>query len=100
MISDTLFDAEEEIKQYLRDGYGPPDDPVRQCIEHLLQHMEAVRMLPGLDTFDLHPSREAMDVQAIRQRWGPTPATETFPRAVLDDLFDPKKGSVHGKSVG
>jgi hypothetical protein len=51
MISDVLFEAEQEIERYLADGWsGKPGEPVREQIKILLQHMRTVRLMPGLDS--------------------------------------------------
>ena len=70
-ISDLLFETEVSIKQYLETGhYGDSDDPVRQEIEQLLAHMEAVRQLLGLDC---PPDDELAKSQsaAIHKSFGP-----------------------------
>lgn len=49
-ISDTLFEAQQEIEKYLATGgYGNPGDQDRDQIDNLLIQMARVRVM--LDTF-------------------------------------------------
>jgi hypothetical protein len=64
-ISDVLFEAESELAGYLRDPfyrnmYGA--ETIERC-ERLLEEMDAIRMLPGLDT----PPREAQQPRRTAQ---------------------------------
>lgn len=52
MISDVLWEAEQQIKEYLsweNNPYGEPGEPFRDRIDALLREMEGIRMQPGMD---------------------------------------------------
>ena len=54
-LSDVLFDAEYQIKEYLNDqDFGPKGD-LREIIKQLVYILESVRELPGLDS---HPREQ------------------------------------------
>jgi hypothetical protein len=50
MISDVLFEAAEQIEEYLADCDEYAGPGIREAIEELVRHMNRVRRLPGLDT--------------------------------------------------
>jgi hypothetical protein len=87
-VSDSIWQAEEEIQKYLATDNEKPGDPIRDAIDNLLLHMEAVRHLPGLDV-PPDNARAAIELVAIRKRWGPPidGAQAGFPRASLDELL-------------
>lgn len=98
MISDTLCEAEIEIRRYLAEGfYGHDDSPWRRAIENLLGHMEAVRLLPG---FDLPPdeAKFELDLAAITSRWGPHADSFPISNATLDEILRLKGPTSHGQS--
>ena len=64
MISDVLFEAGEKIKNYLESEpcpYGERGEPMREQIEKLLQHMQAVRLAPGMDMPPVDESEDSND---------------------------------------
>ena len=96
MISDVLCEAEHEIRRYLAEGYyGHEDSPGRRVIEHLLGHMEAVRLLPG---FDLPPdeAKFELNLAAITSRWGPHADGFPISNATLEEMLRLKGSNSHG----
>ncbi len=49
MISDTLWEAEKDIRRHLDEMPDVYRGELRERIEKLLVQMEAVRILPGMD---------------------------------------------------
>jgi hypothetical protein len=76
MISDVLRKSEESIEEYLEEGsYGELGDPVRAVIENLVEHMKAVREMPGLDVPQVSDEAKALYVEAVQIRWPDVPSS-------------------------
>jgi hypothetical protein len=46
-VSDAIYEAEREISHWLYDGHYKD---IRPRLEKLLEEMDAIRFLPGMDT--------------------------------------------------
>jgi hypothetical protein len=73
MISDVLWQAEKDIKEYLAWDpcpYGKPGEPFRDRIDALVAEMEAIRMQPGMDS---PPQPEWKPLQNVQEASGRCP---------------------------